>query len=87
MAETVLSRSPAYYDWLDRLYDLMNWHVSESGQTTWTCGDPETRDRLALAKQAAAELDMDFGNLMAQASELARIHCDCELIFNCDDRP
>lgn len=88
MPETTLSRSPAYYDWLDKLYNLMEWKADpDPMKTTWRCGDPETQDRLALAKQAAAAVGGAFDVLLAQARELSGAHCDCEIIFNCDDRP
>lgn len=90
MSETTLSRSPAYYDWLDKLYDLMEWTVSEDGdpaKTKWKCGDPETQDRFGLARKAASLLGADFDLLMAQARELSHVCCDCEIIFNADDRP
>jgi hypothetical protein len=90
MGVTSLSRSPAYYGWLDKLYDLMEWTRSEDGdpaKTSWLCGDPATRDRLGLARKAAAELGADFDVMLAQARELSGAHCDCEIIFNCDDRP
>ena len=87
MSTTTMSRSPAYYDWLDKLYDLMDWQRDENGETTWHCGDPATQDRLGLARQAADALGADFNVMLAQARELSGAHCDCEIIFNCDDRP
>jgi hypothetical protein len=88
--ETALRYTDAYYDWVDKLYDLMEWTESPDGdvaKTTWKCGDPATQDRLALARRAASLLSADFDMLLAQAREMSGAHCDCEIIFNCDDRP
>lgn len=80
--------SARYYDWLDRLSELMDWQKTGPGAADyqWKCGDPETGDRFALAKQAAADTGQPFSELMSVARSRGSAKCDCELIFNCDDR-
>ena len=84
MSET--RTADAYYDWLDQLYELMEWQPDPDPlKTTWQCGD--RGDRFGLAKRAAADTGQPFTELMSVAAGKGRACCDCELIFNCDDRP
>ena len=72
-----------YYDWLDKLYEYMDWQP-DGKSYTWLCG--KEGDKFGLAKLAAADMAADFDALMAESAHVSRAHCDCELIFNCDDR-
>lgn len=77
-----------YTAWLDHLYELMDWRKSGPGEGDyeWKCGDPGTGDGFALAKQAAADIGQPFDALKAEADRKGRAGCDCELLFNCDER-
>jgi hypothetical protein len=76
--------------WLNHLNALLDFQRTGDGLSDWAwkCGGPETAteetyDRLYLAKQAAANLNLNFASLMASMD----IHacCDCEIIFNTTD--
>lgn len=76
-----------YHNWLDKLYERLQFEEHEPGKYQWHCGDRETGDRLAKAKLAAADIGGSFGDLMGEARRRSHVCCDCEIIFNCDDRP
>ena len=81
------SADEIYYDWMDKLAGLLDFRVGVNGYE-WLCGDPDTGDRLAYAKQAATAVGIPFDFALELARRRARsICCDCEIVFNADDRP
>jgi hypothetical protein len=73
---------PRWHEFLDKLYEVMDWKEDpeKPGSFMWLCG--KDGDRLGWAKATA--LGMGFEGL-----DLGGHHtcCDCEIIFNLDDRP
>jgi hypothetical protein len=81
MAELCV-HDPRWYEFVDKLYDITDWRENpeKPGTYMWKCG--KDGDRLYYAKQVAREMGFDTVQLAGTAA-----HCDCEIIFNLDDRP
>lgn len=75
-------QDPRWYEFIDELYKVTDWREDpdKPGSYTWKCG--KDGDRLYYAKQTATRMGFD-------GVDLGDRHtcCDCEIIFNLDDRP
>lgn len=80
MMATISMNHPRWYEFLDKLYDTMDWREDPPGSYKWLCG--KDGDRLYYAKKTAREMGFDDVNLGTHTT-----CCDCEIIFNLDDRP
>jgi hypothetical protein len=67
------------YAVMDRLIDLLDFR--EDG--TWRCGR-SSGDNFRYTKQATDEVSPGFP--FHELTGGARAKCDCEVVFNCDDR-
>jgi hypothetical protein len=72
----------SYADWVGKISVLMDWRRTGpgDGDWKWRCGDG--RDRFALSRRAAAELGLNFDDMLAIARQAHHICCDCEIVFN-----